>query len=334
VSSQERAVVRELHGVVRVQALESGGERHLPEAAVVTIGLAVGGAVHELVFAAVRREAVEQAARELLAAVEQPLEGDRARDGAVVEEERQREAVRAAPEIGMARVHAAVDVAPFVATDWPHAPRLRRRQDGELDSRFRQYLERLRVHRRLRQPHAFRVAAEACAEVVDAPAHLRDFVAPARERHDHVVVDLRDGVAVAVVRRHAGAVRFDDLAVHGGRVAIEPGGERGADVERDLLEVVDDVEDAVVVVHAPRRRVGRVTLRGDALVPVVVRRRRVLHLDRFQPRIFARRLVEMPVNRNEPPRRHVFLLQGAENAHLRRWLVAHSLRRRRPTSRS
>src|SRR5207249_2542767 len=110
--------------------------------------------------------------------------------------------------------------------------------------------------------------------------------------------------AVAPARADAGAVRREDLAVDLGRLALEPGEERGPDVERDLLEVVDDVEDAVVVVHPARGRVGRVALRRDALVPVVERRRRVLDLDGLEPRILARRLVEVSVDGDEAARRH------------------------------
>src|SRR5207247_11364262 len=58
----------------------------------------------------------------------------------------------------------------------------------------------------------------------------------------------------------------------------------------------DDVEHAVLVVHAPRRGVRRVALGGHPLVPVVVRRGRVLHFHRLEPRVLARWLVEVPVN--------------------------------------
>src|SRR5439155_13953195 len=64
----------------------------------------------------------------------------------------------------------------------------------------------------------------------------------------------------------------------------------------DLLEIVDDVEHAVVVVDTPGRGVRRVALRGHALVPVVERRRRVLHLDRLEPGTLARRLIEVAVD--------------------------------------
>ena len=64
---------------------------------------------------------------------------------------------------------------------------------------------------------------------------------------------------------------------------LEPGHERGTDVEGQGGEVVDDVQDPVLGVHAPGGGVGRVALRGDPRVPVVVRGGRVLGLDALEP---------------------------------------------------
>jgi hypothetical protein len=170
-----------------------------------------------------------------------------------------------------------------------------RRQDGELHARLGEHFERFVVDRRLGQPEAFRLSPEARAEIFDAPAHLGDLVAAGGQRHDHVVEDLRARVAVAA-RGDAGAVGFEDLRVHVRAVPLEPREQRRPDVERDLLEVVDDVEDAVLFVDAPGRGVRRVALGAHPLVPVVMRSRRVLDLDRFEPGILARRLVEVTVD--------------------------------------
>src|SRR5206468_3088198 len=98
----------------------------------------------------------------------------------------------AAPPVGAAGVHLAGG--------------LLRREDRELHPRFGEDLERLAVGGRLRQPQAFRLTFEARPEVREAPGHLRDLVASVGERQDHVVVDLRDGVAVAVSRGDAGTI--------------------------------------------------------------------------------------------------------------------------------
>src|SRR5437762_7558593 len=232
----------------------------------------------------------------LLAPLEEVLERDPPRDRRVIEEERELEPARAPPAVGAARVHVVVDLLPRLHAQRTHAPRLVRRQNREPESGVGEHLERLVVDGRLRQPAALGLAAEARPEVLDAPPDLRHLVAAERQRHDHMVVDLGDGVAVAAPRGRARPVRRDDLGVDVGPVAVEPGQECGTRVERDLFEVVDDVEDAILAVHAPRGRVGRVALGGDPLVPVVERRCRVLHLDGFEPGVLAGRLVEVAVD--------------------------------------
>ena len=295
VGGQERAVVRERRCALRLDLLHGRRQRHLAEAAVVAVRLAVGRALDELRPRARVGEGRAQPRHEVLGALQQPLERDRAGDGSVVEEHRQAEPARPAPEIGPARIDPVADVLPGVGPERPYALGLMGRQDRELHAGLGEHLERLAVHRRLGQPEPLGLAPEAPAEILDPPAHLRDLVAARGQRHDHVVEDLAARVAVAA-GRDARAVGLDDLRVHVRPVALEPGEERRPDVERDLLEVVDDVEHAVLLVDAPGRRVGRVALRGHPLVPVVIRRRRVLHLDRLEPGVLARGLVEVAVD--------------------------------------
>src|SRR6185436_21188764 len=60
--------------------------------------------------------------------------------------------------------------------------------------------------------------------------------------------------------------------------------------------VVDDLDDLVAVIDDARRDVGAIALGGDPLVPVAVRVRARLRLDRLEPRVLARRLVEVAVD--------------------------------------
>ena len=171
-----------------------------------------------------------------------------------------------------------------------------RREDREDDAGLGQRLERGRVDGRLRQPHALGLAPEAVHEVAHAPAHLRAPVARVRERQDHVVVGLRERRAVPGEAARALRVGREDRAVDLGLLLLEPGQQRRAEVEAHRGVVVDDRDDAVLAVEDPRVGVGRVALGGDALVPVVVRVRGGLPLDRLQPRVLAGRLVEVAVD--------------------------------------
>ncbi len=117
-----------------------------------------------------------------------------------------------------------------------------------------------------------------------------------RERQDHVVVRLRDRGAVPAEAPAALGVRREDRPVDLGLLLLEPGEQRRAEVEAHRRVVVDDRDDAVLLVEDARVRVGRVALGRDALVPVVVRVGGGLTLDRLEPRVLAGRLVEVPVD--------------------------------------
>ena len=197
-----------------VDVVERVGEGHVAVAVMVAVGLAVGGDVDELRMRAPFAERAEEAMREVLAAREQPLEGDGARDRAVVEEDVDATAPTA-------------DCSDTASSDrWRRSarssrPRRSRRQRRaccgsrivKRDPLRGQRFERVDVDRRLRQPHPLRLAAEAVLEVADAPAHLRALVARVRQRQDHVVVRLRDRRAVAAEALAADAVGVEDRGV-------------------------------------------------------------------------------------------------------------------------
>ncbi len=72
----------------------------------------------------------------------------------------------------------------------------------------------------------------------------------------------------------------------------EPGEERGADIEGEVPEIVEQVADAGFVAHW-RVGHGLIAFAGDLLVPVVVGRGAGLRLDHPQPGVLAGRLVEV-----------------------------------------
>ena len=264
-------------------------------------------------------EAVEQAAAEGFAGVEQAFESDGAGGGAVVEEDGDAAALVEIDAVGVGGVDGGVGgFGPGIVgrrvrgfggvggqqrigrvrrlRDVADAGALVGREDGELDAFGGHHVEHAAVDGGLGEPHAFGAAIEAGLEVGDAPADLSERVAAAGERHDDVVVDLRDGGAVAAVAVGAGVVGVEDAAIGAGSFVGEPLEQGGAEVEAHAGVVIDDADDLVLAVGDAGGAVGGVTLGGDALVPVVVGRGGVLDLDGFEPGVLARRLVEVAVH--------------------------------------
>src|SRR5947209_5849663 len=95
------------------------------------------------------------------------------------------------------------------------------------------------------------------------------------------------------------AIRVQDRGIGRRLALLEPAQKRRSEVEADRRVVVDDLDDPIVRVENTRRSIGLVALGGDPLVPVVIRMRGILSLDRFQPRVLARRLIEVTVNTDE-----------------------------------
>lgn len=156
-------------------------------------------------------------------------------------------------------------------------------EDREADALLGEDGEHGAAHGRLRQPHALGVAAEAVAEVGDAPPDLGAQVPLVAQREDGVPVGLGDGPT-------GPAVGVEDPLVHVGAVGLEPRQQRGAQVEREVLEQVH------LGAVGPGQRGDRVVaLGGDPLVPVVEGRRPRLLGDHAGPGVLPRRLVEVTV---------------------------------------
>ena len=273
----------------------------------VPVGLAVGRDVDELRALRFRGEAGDEPFREKLAVREEVAEGEIVGDRAVVEKERDRPARGQAAEVGLLRIDPFPAHVPPLAADRPDPGGLAGGQDREQDALGGHDVERLEVDRRLREPHPLGPAAEAVFEVADAPEDLGPLVAARGERHDEVVIGLGHGRPVAAEAGARRLVGLEDGPVGPGVRALQPGEERRPGVERDRGVVVDDRDDAVPGVEDARGRVGRVALGRDALVPVVVGRRRILDLDLLEPGVLPRRLVEVAVDADEAV--HICLLK-------------------------
>jgi len=200
------------------------GQRHLAEAVVVAVGLAVAGDGQDG-----RRprllERVPQARREAGAVGEKRAEGDLARQRLVAEDH---------VHDGVWRKHAAVE-APRVerlgrdrppglrpGAERPDAARLVRGEHGEADAGLGERGQAGPIDRHLRQPHALGRTAEAVLEVAPAPDHLGAHVSRRREGQDRVPPGLRPGVAVARARTALG-VGVADRRHHLRHPGSEPG---------------------------------------------------------------------------------------------------------------
>ena len=301
-SRQERGVVGQRRSAAGLDPGAGGRQRHLPEAMVMAVGLAVGRDLNELRVRGALVEPGQETRRHRVARAEEPIEGDPVGDRSVVEKESQRPARAPFPAVGPARVECGGPGSP-VPSRLAHAGSLSRREEREAHALLRKHLERLAVRGRLREPHPVGLAPEATPEVGQAPSHLGDFVAAAAERKDRVSVRLRDRIPVSSDRTTC-PISLQDRAVDVRALQLEPRHKRGTDVERERGEVVHDVQDAVLRVDGPRRRVRAVTLGGDAGVPVVIRRGGVLDFDALEPWALTGRLVEVAVDRDESGAAH------------------------------
>ena len=290
-------VVRELREVILLDVVERVGERHVALRMMMPVGLAVRRDVNQLRPLACCGERADEAIGEVLALVKQPLEGDAARDRTVVEEERERASRGKCHAVRHRRIDLrTADVGPHLLADRSHSLRLVRREHGEENFVLGEEVERVEIDRRFGKPHPFRLPAEAVLEVANPPENLRLLVAPVGERHEHVVVRLRHRGSVAGEARTTGCVCRENVGIRVWRFPLQPRQKRRTEVEADSRVIVLDFHDAVGVVEDSRRRVRRVALGSDPLVPVVIRGRGILKLELLEPGVLARWLVEVSVD--------------------------------------
>src|SRR5581483_3143109 len=116
---------------------------HLPEAMVMSVGLAVGSDVHELRPGAGVGKSAQQTVGEGLAVVEQAFERDCLRYRPVIEEEIDIALRRQLHPVSARWIDLTLNVLPRAPGEFLHSSRLPRRQDGEADAQVGQYLQRL-----------------------------------------------------------------------------------------------------------------------------------------------------------------------------------------------
>ena len=300
-----RRVVREVraqvgHRDAPPRGLHPRGERQgqIGELLVVPPQLAVGCAQHQARTAHRRtRGGGLHGVHQALGAVRGLAERDRPRQRPIEDAERDAapRAVAVAPHIAAPGVEGvAVDRRPLLRSQRSHRRDLLGRQDRVAHAELDQHLQGRRRHTGLGQPQPLGRAPEATLEVVQPPDELGAPVARRRERHDRVRVRLRDRAALPQPPPLSG-VRLAQARLQRRVVAPQPARQRGPEVEREALVVVDDGLDAPRRAVDAREGVRPIALGVDARVPVVGRRRRRLARHLIGPRVLARRLVEVAV---------------------------------------
>ena len=222
---------------------------HIAKRFVVSVRFAIGANAHKLRFATVCIPSALDAVSERSCVAEQMFKSDGTRKPRVVEEHIE---VSVANEVSflVAGVNAVrtsrVDVrvtaiGPFFIAKFAELFRLRRRKNRELDARLDEFDNSLEIDGGFGKPHSFGHATEMELEIFNAPADLRTLILFACERHDDMVIDLGNGVAVAFQTFLAAFVGFLETLVCVRRVGANPPHERGADIEAHEIVVVDNI---------------------------------------------------------------------------------------------
>ncbi len=284
--------------------MQQVGQPHVAVFFMMAVGLAIGGDGKDSVAVALA-EGLLDALGQIAGVGEQMFEADPAGQLPVVEKNIHvalgngislfiaGEAAIGLPGIDIAVFH----IPPVAAGQRSYAPRLIGRKKDILDGWiFREQIECRLIEGGFRQPDGFGLPVEAMAEIGDAPLDLRVLIALVRQRHDDVIVALRNRRAVAVEHGHAFLVGGENALVYLTGMGFQPAHQGGAEIEADEFVVVHDIDDAVAGIEDAGEAVGRITLVGDALVPIMMRRRAGLIFNRFGPGILARRLIKMPVH--------------------------------------
>ena len=263
------------------------------------VGFAIGRDMNEPGMMLVAGKNTQQTVREIDATFQKVRERHFPGNGPVVKKQMDFLPRGQRTDVSHLRVHSGVfDGRPFFFTDLAHPGGLVRGEDRKTDTVFGEDLQRPGIDRGFGEPHPLGLAAETVLKIPDPPEDLRALIARVGQRHDHMIVHLRDRRAVAGEPGLAFLVRRQYILIIFRRVAFHPGQKRWAEVKTHRRVIINHPGNFFAGAEDAAGRVRRVTFSRDPLVPIVVGMRGVLQLDFFEPRIFPRRLVKMSVDTN------------------------------------
>ena len=235
---QKFAVHRQMHVRQALHIFKAVSQGHIGKFLVVAVCFAVGGNMHQLRFGAAGIGA-HQAAGKIFAAFKRIRKSNPLRDGPVIKKQSDFFSGRQITQIRALRVHfCAGGVRPVFLPYFTHARTLPRGQNNVFHAVRGQYFQRGRVAGGFGQPHGFRLAPETRLKIGQPPFDLGFFVAGIGQRHNHMVVHLRNGRAVPAKIFHALFVRFQHRAVHLRRMRLHPGQQSRPEVKADMGVIV------------------------------------------------------------------------------------------------
>ena len=187
--------------------------------------MAIGFAVSRDVLQSSVTGNLRKSIHQFTARPQQILKSNRPRGWPVVEKHRHRStrAIAMRISIGETRIDGVlIHILPDTAAKCAHAGCLVRCENDNPQSSIDQRAHHVVIAGCLWQPHCFRVAPEAIAEVRQAPANLRLPVAFIAQRQNRMTVGLRDRVAMSSSFARAGLIGVDDPRVGVGMIPLEP----------------------------------------------------------------------------------------------------------------
>ncbi len=168
----------------------------------------------------------DQTLPELFAVFQKPLKGHGLGQGAVIKEHGQAAPGRQADGIGQENVQAEfINVAAVASVQVGHGRGLSGRQNHEAKSRVGHGLQGGCVHCGFRKPKSLGITLKASLEISPGPGQLHFLVQRRSQRHDHVMMALGHGVAVAPATE-ALPIGFQDPGVADRVGAFQPGKKR------------------------------------------------------------------------------------------------------------
>jgi hypothetical protein len=142
------------------------------------------------------------------------------------------------------------------------------------------------------------------------PTYLRKLVFFEGERHNYMIINLRNRASVPVVFFATAFIGFYNPSVNRRMFFGYPAKKRGTKIKIHITEVIVYRDNFAVAVKYSRERIWAVAFVVNSVVPVVKRRRARLFFDFVFPRIFPWRLVKMPVDYTVFIPSHIFSHRG------------------------